>query len=67
MASVGNALLTSLIIINGKVEGTWKRVPKKDKVEIKPSAFRKFNKAETRAVNEAVENYRKFFIGNRNK
>ena len=60
MAAVGNALLTSLIIINGKVEGTWKRIPIKDKVEIKLNPFRKFERNEKELLDNEVTRYGKF-------
>lgn len=60
MAAVGNALLTSLIIINGKVEGTWKRSIKKDKVEIRLNLFRKLGKNEKGVLEEEVTGYGKF-------
>ncbi len=60
MAAVGNALLTSLIIINGKVEGTWKRKIIKDKVEIKLNLFRKLSPNEKPTLKTAFEDYGKF-------
>ncbi len=60
MAAVGNALLTSLIVINGKIEGSWKRKLKKDKIEIKLNTFRNLNLSEKSQVNEAVKDYEKF-------
>ena len=60
MASVGNALLTSLIITNGKVEGTWKRILKKDHVEIKLNLFTKPTTYEKSTIKEASRNYGNF-------
>lgn len=59
MISMGNAL-TAVIIINGKVAGTWKRTIRKNSVEIKLSPFRKLSKAESDAIQIQVETYGKF-------
>lgn len=59
MISMGNAL-TSVIIIDGKIVGTWKRSLKKDKVLITASLFRKLNVFEKQALKVAANNYGKF-------
>ncbi len=56
---MGNAL-TSVIIIEGKIVGTWKRVLKKNQVEIKLSPFRKLNNSEQKALALASNSYSKF-------
>ncbi len=61
MAAVGNALLTSLVIINGKVEGTWKRKIEKNKIKMKLNLFRKLNTNETEMLQKEAEKYGKFF------
>lgn len=63
MPAVGNFLLGSLIIINGEVTGTWKKVSKKSKVEIILTPFRKLRKGEREALQSEVARYR-MFLGN---
>ncbi len=60
MVAVGNALLTSLIIINGRVEGTWKKKLGKDKIEIKLNLFRKLNHKEMNELKIISEKYGNF-------
>ena len=59
LLSMGNAL-TAVVILDGKIVGTWKRKLKKDTVEFKLSLFGKHNKKETDAIQEATENYKQF-------
>lgn len=58
---IGNALLTSLIIINGKVAGTWKRVVNKKTIEFTLSPFTKLTNTHRTAIDEIVNQYGKFF------
>jgi Winged helix DNA-binding domain len=60
MISMGNAL-TAVIVLNGKVAGTWKRAMKKDSVEIRLSPFRELDNDEQEAVEREVARYGKFF------
>jgi hypothetical protein len=57
--SMGNAL-TGVIIFNGILIGTWKRVIKKTTVEIKLSPFRKTTNQEKVALQKEAERYGKF-------
>lgn len=59
MISMGNALL-AVIILDGKVLGSWKRVLKKNSVEITLKPFRELKKKEKEAVLEASEKYGAF-------
>jgi hypothetical protein len=59
LISMGNAL-TAVIILNGKVLGTWKRDVKKDTVMIKASLFRDINTPEKKALEKASDEYGKF-------
>ncbi len=59
MISMGNAL-TAVIMLDGKVAGTWKKSLKKNTVEIKLNPFRKFNEDEQKAVESEVERFGKF-------
>lgn len=54
--TMGNAL-TAVIILNGKVIGTWKRVIKKNIVEIRLSFLRTLTKSENAAVEKAAHQY----------
>ena len=58
---VGNALLTSLVIINGQVEGTWKRKISKNSVEFRVLPFKKINLRIKEAVEEETKKYAGFF------
>ncbi len=56
MIQMGNAL-TAVIILDGKVAGTWKRELKKDSITITLSPFREFTKAEQQAVIDCANRY----------
>ena len=55
----GNGL-SPVMVINGRIVGTWKRQQKKDTVEVALSPFAKLNKADTVALASAVERYKGF-------
>lgn len=58
---IGNALLTSLLIIDGKVEGTWKRKINKNRIEFKIYPFKTINLTVKKAVEKEAADYAKFF------
>jgi hypothetical protein len=60
MISLGNAL-TAVIIVNGRVAGTWKRTLKKKTIEISLKPFRNLDDDELEAVKSEVTRYGKFF------
>jgi antitoxin component YwqK of YwqJK toxin-antitoxin module len=60
MISMGNAL-TAVIILDGKVVGTWKRMLKKNGVEIKLNPFNKLSKDKLELVQKAADRYGKFW------
>jgi DNA glycosylase AlkZ-like len=60
MTSMGNAL-TAVIILHGRVAGTWKRAMKKNVVEIRLNPFRKLDYDEREAVESEVARYGNFF------
>jgi hypothetical protein len=60
MISMGNAL-TAVIIVNGRVAGTWKRTLKKKTIEISLKPFRNLDDDEQQAVESEVTRYGKFF------
>ena len=53
LISMGNAV-TAVIIINGRVAGTWKRALKRETIEIAVNPFRKFDRDEQEAVESEV-------------
>ena len=59
MISMGNAL-TSVLILNGKLAGTWKKKSNKNKIEVDLQLFRKLSKTEQDALDSEVTRYRKF-------
>lgn len=59
LLSMGN-FLTAALIIDGEIVGTWKRVLKKDSVEVKVDFLRKLDAGEKEAVKKAAETYGKF-------
>ena len=59
MISMGNAL-TAVIILNGKVAGTWDKVLKKSTVEIRLNPFRQLKEDEQEALESEVIRYGKF-------
>jgi len=59
MISMGNAL-TAVIILNGKVAGTWNKALKKNTIEIRLNPFRDLNKDEQEALESEIARYGKF-------
>jgi hypothetical protein len=59
-ANSGNGIFYPTIVVDGRVVGTWKRTLKKDSLAISPSPFAKLKRAETRAIAESANHYRKF-------
>jgi len=59
MITMGNAL-TAVIILNGKIRGSWKRILKKNSVEIKLMPFNTLNKNEKDALKKEAAKYGKF-------
>jgi hypothetical protein len=59
MISLGNAL-TAVIVLNGKVAGTWHRAMKNNSVEISMNPFREPDYAEQEALEAEVTRYGKF-------
>lgn len=57
---MGNAL-TTVIVIDGQIAGTWKRKMNKGKAEVSTNLFRKLNKAEQNALQKAEATYLDFF------
>jgi hypothetical protein len=59
MISMGNAL-TAVIILNGKVAGTWDKALKKNTVEIRLNPLRQLNEDEKEALESEVARYGRF-------
>jgi Winged helix DNA-binding domain len=59
-ANYGHGITYPIIVIDGKVVGTWKRTIKKNKLTVTPSPFAPLNKAETQAFAAAATRYGKF-------
>ncbi len=59
MISMGNAL-TAVIVLNGRVSGTWRKVMKKNSVEISLNPFRELGNTEQEALESEVVRYGKF-------
>jgi hypothetical protein len=59
MISMGNAL-TAVIVLDGKVAGTWRKALKKNTVEISLTPFQKFDEDEKKAVEAEAHRYGEF-------
>jgi hypothetical protein len=60
IAGTGNGILSSTIVINSQVAGTWKRTIQKDKVTIETTPFESFNKTQKTAIAGVAKRYGKF-------
>jgi hypothetical protein len=60
IAGNGNGLLSSTIVINSQIAGTWKRTIQKDTAIVEVQAFDTFNKTQKNAVAAAAKKYSKF-------
>lgn len=60
MIARGNAL-TAVIVINGRVAGTWKKALKKRSIEIIVNPFRLLDDDEQEAVESEVSRFGRFF------
>jgi hypothetical protein len=56
----GNGIFNPIIVIDGQVVGTWKRVFKKDSVVMTFSPFTTFSAAQSSAIAAAAERYGRF-------
>jgi hypothetical protein len=59
MISKGNAL-TAIIVLDGKVAGTWRKTMKKRTLEIMPQSFRRLNGNERAALESEAARYGRF-------
>lgn len=58
--NTGYGIFAPIIVIDGQVAGSWKRVMKKGKVVIKVTPFTKFKRSETRAIALTASRYGEF-------
>jgi hypothetical protein len=55
-----NGIFSPVILIDGKIEGTWKRVIGKNGATVDTQQFQKFSPRTLEMLNKAVKNYKKF-------
>jgi hypothetical protein len=60
IAGNGNGILSSTIVINSQVVGTWKRTIQKETVTIETNPFESFTKTQKSAITAAAKRYSKF-------
>jgi hypothetical protein len=60
LSAFRESILTQVMVINGKVSGTWKRTLKKNEVIIEFASFTALTKEENQAVVVAAQQYGKF-------
>jgi hypothetical protein len=56
----GNGIFNPIVVIDGRVMGTWKRTFKKDTVTMTFSPFTSWNEAQAQAIAAAAERYSRF-------
>ena len=56
----GNGVFKPLIVVDGRIVGTWQRTIKKEKVIITLNPFNTLNKVETQAITAAAQHYGTF-------
>lgn len=56
---IGN-FMTSSIVINGKIEGIWRRTVSKNKIVLEAKSFTSFNEKQSSAIATAAKRYGKF-------
>lgn len=57
-----NPVFNRMIVLNGKIEGTWKRVIKNNKVNIETVPFAPLSKKQQQSLTKAIKNY-SVFVG----
>lgn len=56
----GNGIFSPIIVLDGRVAGTWKRTFKKDAVIITSNLFTSLDEARSQALSSAIERYSRF-------
>ncbi len=62
LANRSTAIFSNAILINGKIEGIWKRSIKNNSVIVETKSFLPFSKTKQQAVKKATKKYREFVI-----
>jgi len=57
---MGN-VLTAVIVLRGRVAGTWKKTVHKNTIEIRLSPYREFSRSERESLKSEVVRYGEFF------
>lgn len=57
---LGNGIFSPIVVVNGRVVGTWRRRLKKDAVSVDMKLLRDLNAADRQALDAAVERYAAF-------
>ncbi len=60
MKQAGNGIFTPVIMVAGKLVGTWRRTHKSDTGKIALTPFTKFSRAEMKAIADAAQRYGDF-------
>jgi hypothetical protein len=60
MTVSSNGIFRPVIVVNGQVEGLWKRMKVKNKVVMKLSFFRPINRSIRSFAEQAAQRYEKF-------
>lgn len=60
LMGLGNAVFPATVVINGKVEGTWKRTLLKDRVLVEVTPFSTFSPARQTAVAKAAKHFGRY-------
>jgi len=55
-----NLLFNPTIVIDGRIQGTWKRLIRKETVDLSLHPFKRLNKAEAHALQRAIQRYGEF-------
>lgn len=58
----GNPIFNRMLVVNGRIAGTWKRTVSKNDVEVKIFPFKKLTTEEKKRVARAVEQFKQFTI-----
>ena len=61
----GNPFFNRMIILDGRIEGTWKRTFKNNKAVVETAPFKSLNKTKQQALNKAIKKYCAF-VGKEN-
>jgi hypothetical protein len=56
----GNGIFSPIVLINGKIQGTWKRIVGKNDLAIETTPFISFSSTEKAAIQKNIKRYMKF-------